>query len=358
MDNYMCVLNSTNITMNTVTKLKLLKTITNLNLLKRKPDDKIPDFKNYNYLLTYNYSVKELTKLYKHYNLKKYYYDNTLKKHSYNKNLLIFNLYIYLYQSSILIKIQKIMRGYLIRKMLNSHGPATFDRNRCVNKEDFFTLEDMSDIPINQFFSYTDENNFTYGFNIISFHNLIYKTQGTLKNPYTLNVISNSIVKDYRNMLKMSKMLKISFQTDIEVLTNISNQKQIQFKALDIFQIINGLGNYADPQWLLSLNKNNLIKMLRLLLDIWAYRANLSLELKREICPPNGNPFEQPIPNMDVDYIDIQLYTLNIYEKMVTTGINNDSKSLGAYYILGALTLVNNNAATAMPWLYESMRYI
>ena len=44
-------------------------------------------------------------------------------------------------------------------------------------------------------------------------------------------------------------------------------------------------------------------------------------------------------------------------ELMVNSGINNDCKLLGCYYILCALTLVNSEAAEAMPWLYESVSY-
>jgi hypothetical protein len=45
---------------------------------------------------------------------------------------------------------------------------------------------------------------------------------------------------------------------------------------------------------------------------------------------------------------------LEVLERFVNNGIDNDSKSLGAYYILGALTLVNEAAATSLPWLYQS----
>jgi len=31
--------------------------------------------------------------------------------------------------------------------------------------------------------------------------------------------------------------------------------------------------------------------------------------------------------------------------------------ALGAYYVLGALTLVNPNAAAALPWLFQSVAY-
>jgi len=44
-------------------------------------------------------------------------------------------------------------------------------------------------------------------------------------------------------------------------------------------------------------------------------------------------------------------------EKFVNSGIDRDSKSLGAYYVLGGLTLVNPSVATALPWLYQSVCY-
>ena len=39
----------------------------------------------------------------------------------------------------------------------------------------------------------------------------------------------------------------------------------------------------------------------------------------------------------------------------IPSGIDQDSRSLGALYVLTALTLVSPNAADAMPWLYNSV---
>ena len=55
---------------------------------------------------------------------------------------------------------------------------------------------------------------------------------------------------------------------------------------------------------------------------------------------------------------EVRKYILEIMEKLVTTGIDKDSKCLGAYYILGALTLVNNDAATSLPWLFQAVSYM
>jgi hypothetical protein len=58
-----------------------------------------------------------------------------------------------------------------------------------------------------------------------------------------------------------------------------------------------------------------------------------------------------------MDITRIKNAILNVLFKMVNTGIDRDNKCLGAYYVLGALTLVNDSAAQALPWLYQSVSY-
>jgi hypothetical protein len=99
--------------------------------------------------------------------------------------------------------------------------------------------------------------------------------------------------------------------------------------------------------------------MIRELLDIWSYRAPLSIETKRAICPPLGNPFGRYMNLSQLENIDdIRRYNLEILEKFVNSGIDRDNKCLGAYYVLGALTLVSEDAATSLPWLYQAVCYM
>ena len=133
-------------------------------------------------------------------------------------------------------------------------------------------------------------------------------------------------------------------------------------RALTLFQNIDALGNYSNAEWFLTLNRNLLIKFFRELVDIWSYRSPLTIETKRAICPPSGNPFVR-IPNYHIlqtleNLDDVRKIMLDIMEKFVCTGIDKDNKCLGAYYILGALTLVNNDAALALPWLYQAVCYM
>ena len=54
---------------------------------------------------------------------------------------------------------------------------------------------------------------------------------------------------------------------------------------------------------------------------------------------------------------NIKSEVLKIIDKFVNSAITNDNKSLGSYYVLGALTLVNIDAYNALPWLFESFTH-
>ena len=86
--------------------------------------------------------------------------------------------------------------------------------------------------------------------------------------------------------------------------------KELELKILGLFQQINNLGNYSDHNWFWSLSKMNLIKFIRELLDIWAYRANLTNELRRNICL-DGNPFS------NINIVNISLLNQNELREML-----------------------------------------
>jgi hypothetical protein len=310
-----------------------------------------PTIKSYDILLRNNYNVHQLKAFAKSYKL----------KISGNKNELVNRLYVFLKLSSVIIRIQKIFRGNLQRKYNKLHGPAFFKRGICTNQSDFLTIEDMKDLVYSQFFSYKDVDGFVYGFDIISLYNLILKSGKTLKNPYNRNVIPSSVINDIRSLLRISKLLKIPIEIDIKDITaEISIQKSVELRTIDLFQLIDSLGNYSNPSWFLSLSKIQMVKMLRELMDIWNYRAQLPTEVKRMICPPMGEPFRglsftaiSNEQNMD----NVKRMVLDIIERLVKNGIDNDNKALGAYYVLGAITIVNPEAAIALPWLFQSVCY-
>lgn len=307
----------------------------------------IPTYKEYNMLNANNYNVTQLKKMAKHYK----------QKISGNKNELMSRLYNYLKSSYYSTIIQKSYRRHLVYKYMHYHGPGFCNRTLCNNITDFYTMENLDDIPYTQFYSYKDTDNFIYGFDIISLYKLIKSGQKTI-NPYNRNVIPETIIQDIRILLRLSKILKIPVEIEIknEVTTTTQN-KSFETRVMELFHTIDSLGFYTDKNWFLSLNINKLLKWIFEIKDIWNYRANLLLETKQEIYPFYGGDLFRNIRTLysnTSNIEDVRGTSLEIMERLVYSGINNDSKSLGAFYVLGALTLVNSNTACSIPWLYQA----
>ena len=92
-------------------------------------------------------------------------------------------------------KIQSIVKGYFVRRSFQLRGEAFKSRSMCINETDFYTLERIQDIPFQEFFSYTDNNKFVYGFNIQSLI-ILYRKQrfgNDILNPYNRDIIDTII---------------------------------------------------------------------------------------------------------------------------------------------------------------------
>jgi hypothetical protein len=307
---------------------------------------------NYNDLIIHNFNVSDLKT-----GLKKYKLKNTGKKSE------LFNrLYNFLKSSSHVIKIQCLFRGFMVRQMFKLRGSVVFkNREQCVNKEDFLTMESLETIHPIDFFSFEDDDKHIYGFHIMSIYNLVNNGQKEILNPYTRKPISEEIITTIYKIVKICKSMKIPI--DIIIQNNngeLSLKRKIEMKTIELFQNINSLGNYSEPKWFLNLSKIQLCMFVRELSDIWCYRANLTEETKNNICPPRGILYTQLERNnifMENNILSLQSKILNILERVVYSGIDQDSKILGAYYVLAALTLVSIDASTSIPWLYQSVYY-
>ena len=313
----------------------------------------VPKFTQHDMLLKNNYSVQQLKQIISEYKL----------KIVGNKGQMVSKIYSFLFLSKYAIKLQKIARGNMLRNYIKFHGPAFKNKGLCTNMTDFLTMDNISDLQNEQFFSFKDADGFIYGFDLLSINNLIYTCNGSLKNPYNRLPITGEVINNLRHLLRLSRVLKFNICIEIKnVDEDVSTKKSIELRALTLFQNIDALGNYSNSKWFMDLTKLQLIKMLRELLDIWLYRAPLSITTKRAICPPMGVPFPNGINfnqlNNTENIDDVRKFILEILETFVNSGIDRDNKCLGAYYVLGALTLVNVEAATSLPWLYQAFNYM
>jgi hypothetical protein len=159
-------------------------------------------------------------------------------------------------------------------------------------------------------------------------------------------------------MLKMP--LEIHIKQEV-----IDPRKRLEMKILELFQLMNSYGNYANSEWLTALSRIEHVRFARELADIWNYRAQLTNIKKMEICPPHGTPF-LGTPYFTNTYInpnnipDETLLKMNvqIIENLIKSAVDVDNKTLGSFYVLSALTLVSQPARDAMPWLYEAALHV
>lgn len=304
-----------------------------------------------------NYKVSHLKEICGFYKLKK----------SGNKDELIAKIYNHLKYSLYAIKIQKIMRGHLLRKYISLAGPAfkLKNRNLCVNDTDFATLEPLNEIQYNQFFSFLDEDGTIYGCDVTSFFELLCKRnkydirkKNDILNPYNRRQLEPCLLSKFSLYMKLAKINRIEQVTTIEEEV-VDPSKQLEMKILDLFQYINELGNYADSSWFSNLSRHMIVLFIREVYDIWHYRAQLTQETMISIVPPHGNPFTGMNLQLAQTQSDefIRKQAVKIIEYLVKSGNTNDNRSLGAYYVLAALTLVSEDARNALPWLFQSVSH-
>lgn len=351
------------------------------------------------------YKIPELKVLARHYKL---YVTGT-------KPILIERIETYFNQIVNAIKIQRVCRGFFVRFSLTLRGAAFKNIKKCVNETDFYTLEPLAEIPKELFFSYTDATNFTYGFNVNSLITL-YKKKGRIRNPYNREQLSNEVIQkifslyniitivfpvvleednksnnniipqnynnhprslsegDLSNNIIVNNTF-INIFNDLNRVNTIENNllsrledirrnlteirsRPISQRIIGVFMEIDLLGNYTESAWFANLEKREYYKYYATLYDIWGYRARMSFDVKRKICPlgdPFTNIFNERIIYENVTIERLREGCITIIENMVYTGEEDDFRKLGALHVLTALTVVSIPARNNMIWLYESL---
>jgi len=316
---------------------------------------KIVTMSNYDHINTNVYKLCQLKEMCKYYKLKQ----------SGNKNELKGRLYDYLRYSLYAIKIQRLLRGYLLREYIHGSGPALKNRVLCVNDTDFATMEPLEDIVYNQFYSFKIHDS-VYGCDIYSLNQLVNKYKEDecirkgyeIKNPYNREIIPINIISNFNRYLRLAKLLRIP-HTIVSEEEQVDPKKKMEMRIIELFQYINELGNYADSTWFVNLPRHMLVLFIREVYDIWNYRSQLSPEMMMEIVPNHGNPFMGMSLHLAQSQGDdfLRNTALRIIEYLVKSGHTTENRSLGAYYVLAALTLVSQDARNALPWLYQSVAH-
>jgi len=320
--------------------------------VKKEKEFIMPTKENYLTVLESNYTIKQLKDIIAHYKIKlngaNVKADITAKICNYFK----------LYDNAVIV--QKAWRHHLFRQYNKIRGPARFNRTICVNDTDFFTMDDLSDIPLNQFYSFTDTDKMIYGFDIMSLYNLFGKSPDKVTNPYNRNPFPKEVKRDVMKIIRLSKLYNQPLNLDTnegDEEEKMNTMNSFEHRLITLFQEIDDLGNYTNYNWVMSLDMAHMMRFILEMNDIWSYRANLSEDIKRDICPGYRDLFQRMymIDMRLSNIIILREIAIDIMNKLVNNGINHGSRCLGANFVLCALTLVNPAAAEALPWLYHSV---
>lgn len=299
-------------------------------------------------------------------------------------------------QTKASIKIQTCFRGWICRYIIRLRGKALHTRDLCVNYVDFCTMEPIREIKNDYFYSFTDKQNITYGFditsliemfkrnnklnpytrepwstshinNIITLYNLCFilcEGFSKMNIPYTKNnttTINNHNIRQIR--LDYNPVTRpITREEDLIRYTNIANIRNhtIDNRINELFIEIDLLGNYTHREWFDNLELRDYIRLYRKLYEIWYYRGELSRDVQNNICPfysPFDGIFTRPLLHNEIQLQQIKTACLIVIENMVYSGITEDYRRIGTLHALSALTSVSNGARTSLPWLYESIQY-
>tara|TARA_B100001142_G_scaffold321822_1_gene369102 strand:+ start:5210 stop:6226 length:1017 start_codon:yes stop_codon:yes gene_type:complete len=320
--------------------------------MEKKQYPFIAQFSDYNCLITYKYTVKEFREILKRFQLPrcKSTRRNDIQEHCVNL----------LYLSHNICKIQKIWRNHFIRLYNKTLGPSYGKKHLSNNVDDFLTTEKIEEIDYYYYFSFKDNDNFVYTFNLVSIVTLLNKN--ILKNPYNRSDFDTRVIIDVKKRLRYNSILN-----KISVFQNFSSQPaSMNDRVNQLFHHMDQLGNYTNSTWFLELNSSQIRFFLFELHEIWNYRAQLSLSVKEIICPPRGNPFFSLPRNFISNYNNNRIFfslnflrnaALDVMEKLSYSAHSDTNKNMGVLYILSAFTLVSQQARDALPWLYASVEY-
>jgi hypothetical protein len=178
------------------------KKIENTFIYKKRKKDKLPllTYENYKTIdenLISKYTVIELKEVCRKYKLRV----------SGKKQILIDRIKLLFKKIDNVITIQKRVRLYNVKTIYRLKGPAIHNRNICVNNTDPVLLEPIENIQFELFYSYTDDNDKVYGFNIYSLICMIKSKQHSINpilNPYTRENINQNHIKNIITLYNLS----------------------------------------------------------------------------------------------------------------------------------------------------------
>ena len=228
------------------------------------------------------------------------------------------------------------------------HGPALYFRNLANNTEDFCSFDLIGEIPQRYFFSYLDRDGFVYAFDIRSLFQLM--DSGSIQNPYNRQEFSTIVLQKLNKLRRLAIMTKLNIHHESP---ELSPEHVFRSKVVDIFQQIDNLDFYTDPDWFMVLDVPGLQLLYQTLFTMFTARSELTREQQRNIIPEN--PFRTRVSDVKrlTDKVELQRIALDTIRIMVTSSPEHNNQKLAALYVLMSFVYIDKRAARAYPYLIQ-----
>ena len=251
-------------------------------------------------------------------------------------------------------KIQRWSRFYLPIKLRRRQGPVRFIPELCNNQTDFYSMENITDIPKSSLFSFIDGDNMIYGFDVKSLYSLLETSTNIILNPYNRQPFSPQVLIKAKEFISWCRRKRID--TKWSPIEPSTPDQRFHLRVTDIFQKLDQLNYYTNPEWFLKMDIDDHRCFYVELHDIWSHRAGLSNEMRSIIIPPPAKPFRFPVRDIiaQKSIENMRKINLDLINMFVSAAIDKSDRSLAAMYVVTTLTLVNTQCAETYSWLHES----
>lgn len=246
----------------------------------------------------------------------------------------------------------RFWRLYAPFRRYRSQGPAANALSLAINTTELYSLECVKTIPDIYRFSFSDSKQCIWLFDIRTLTHSLAKATPQ-QNPYTREPLSSAIMEKLHARIAWLRSRKYQIvYTNTDVLTpeQIWNQH-----VLDFFLKIEALGYYVSSDWFHAMSIQQHAVFYERLRNLWDWRLGLSLAEKDAIVPGHGTLFR--IVAKEYLFKSLrwwQTASITLIERFVTGSDRREKQTLGALYVLMALTAASAEAAAALPWVADA----
>ena len=278
-------------------------------------------------------------------------------------------------------EIQRIFRGYIVRRYIKAKGLDGPKRpTESMNDTELGSLTDVAEIEFDMLINIPNSGGKNTLYSVDTLYGVI-KTQLQSNreptDPYTNIPFKQEVMQrvaiekrlarvlDRRHIYckcakcRAEKAVKATAAAAADTQRRDSTEDEyfndisFELRVLNICSKLDQLGHTTHTSWFTNLSTEEWRRFNNEMADIWAYRGQIPFDMRHRIAGTYNLGF---IPRMAGPNTTRRRALENI-RRLILWSSNPEHQALGAYYVLIALTIVSREAAEELPWLYEAGRF-